>query len=162
MPPYSRSNSKLLHQELMTLQHVVDEVFVVRTGLIRHAPASIKELQSSLRNKLPDFIFVVTILIFPPKLEELHLNLTESFVFIKQKLIDDVSNKKLNPCPLDIIGRSREILINSLKPANIVMRVRYQMNYQWTSIWGGLCHFPAFDVFKILLAVAMFQVSIQC
>lgn len=59
----------------MTLHHVVDEVIEVGRCLVRHAPARIEELESSLLDELPHLVFQGVSLSAPPHIEKLHFNL---------------------------------------------------------------------------------------
>ena len=62
--------------------HIVNHVFVVRAGLIVHAPASIYELQTPLLYEHADLILDILRLSFPPHAEELHFDLSEPPVWI--------------------------------------------------------------------------------
>jgi hypothetical protein len=44
LPSNSGSNPKFLHQELVSIHHVVNLIFIVSAGFIMHAPSSIHEL----------------------------------------------------------------------------------------------------------------------
>ena len=51
VPSDSRFNTEFCEEEVVTNHHVVDHIFVVSTGFIMHAPASIYELKLAVPNK---------------------------------------------------------------------------------------------------------------
>jgi hypothetical protein len=48
VPPDSWYDSQLFLQELVPNEHVVDDVFIVGTGLVIHAPPSVDDLETTL------------------------------------------------------------------------------------------------------------------
>lgn len=48
VPTNSRSHSELFLKELVTVHHVKNDVFVVRTGFIIHAPSTVDELKTTI------------------------------------------------------------------------------------------------------------------
>ena len=88
MPSYSRFDSKLLKKELMTNHHVVDHIFIVRTGFIMHAPTSVNKLKTTLLNELSNLSLHSIRLILPPHAKEFHLDIRKTFVRITNKFID--------------------------------------------------------------------------
>jgi hypothetical protein len=107
---------KLFLQELMSLKHIIDQIFVIRTGFIACCPSSISELYSTLADKL--FHAFLDLLVLPriPHVEVLDFSKSYSPFRVLYKT-------KIAPCEYDfnvgdvstLIG-SRIILFKSLLP----------------------------------------------
>ena len=115
----------------MTFHHIIDHVFVVRSCLIKHRPASIYKLKSSLFYKLFQLIFHILCLHIIPHREKLNFTISEFSIFIILESFNSSRQYKINLSLLTTFIRSCEIFINSFEPPNIIVRVWHYMNIQW-------------------------------
>jgi hypothetical protein len=123
VPGYSWADSEFLHQEVVTLLHVVNKVIERGASLIRHAPSSIEELQTALLDNLAHLSLHCFTLLVPPHGEELHLYLGEVLGLVLDKFSHYIVNDKFHISSLYIVFGSREVLIHGFKPTNVIMRV---------------------------------------
>jgi hypothetical protein len=113
LPTDSRSDSELFKCELVAHLHVVDHVLVVGASFIMHRPASVKNLETALADKVSDVLLHCLSLVSPPHLEEFHLNIRESLLVIFNEHRHNLIKDEHHLDTLDIIFHARVILINS-------------------------------------------------
>ena len=148
LPPNTGLHSHFSLQKLLTKHHVVDHILVVNASFVVHGPASINELQTALLSEHADSRLDVFCLLEPPHLEELHLNLCVSAVGISKELLYNCVESHLNISILDLSSCTSEVSINGLKPADIIVRVRDQVNEK-----GGGCRLRLVSLRTILLSL---------
>jgi hypothetical protein len=130
LPSNSGSDTKLLHDELVTDLHVVDHVFIVGASFVVHGPASVEQLQTTLSDKLADVGFHLFSLVSPPDGKELHFNVGESLLRVLDQAFHSLVNNVLNTITDNIVVSTRVVLVNGLQPADIVVSVMGQMDGQ--------------------------------
>ena len=151
---WDRIISKLTLEPLVTDEHVVHHVVVVRTGLVMHGPASVHKFKTTLFDKVAHSVFFGLILVVPPHGEEFHLDLAEALLFVGKKLNYIGVNNVLHIGGLDVLRGAREVLIGRLEPADVIVTVRNQMNVQVFVALGK----SLFELVRPLLGVTMFHV----
>lgn len=134
--------TELLESEFVTHLHVVDHIFVVWASLIVHGPASIKDFETTSLNKHADILLHLIILIAPPHLEEFHLDVGETLILILHELWDNLIKDKHNLDALFVLLNARKVLIDSFKPANIVVSVSSQVHSQFLLPHGVFLEAP--------------------
>ena len=80
MPPHSWDISKFPQEKLMSDCHLVDNVLIVGSGLIIHAPPTIDKLELALLDELLHFFLQVSTLLFPPLVEEGYFHINKFFI----------------------------------------------------------------------------------
>mmetsp|Transcript_14435 Transcript_14435/g.19565 ORF Transcript_14435/g.19565 Transcript_14435/m.19565 type:complete len:244 (+) Transcript_14435:354-1085(+) len=122
--------SKLAQEELVANHHVVHHIVVMGACFILHGPASVDELKTTLPDKLAHVIFLLLGLALPPHGEELHLDLSESLLFVSHELHDIGVDDVLDIGVLFILIATSEVLIYGLEPADVVVAVRNNVHVQ--------------------------------
>ncbi len=128
VPGDPRLDAELLHQEVVALLHVVDKVVKVRAGLVGHAPAGVEEIQTALLDDLAHLGLHGVRLLVPPHGEELHLDLRVVLGLVSDKFTHYILYQKLHVRALNVIFGSREVLVDSFQPADVVVRVGDHMH----------------------------------
>jgi hypothetical protein len=128
LPAHARSDAELLQDKVVPKHHVVYHVFENRTGFVVHRPAAAQHLELPILDQATHLILHDFILLTPPLLKKLHLDLGESAVWVFEQRCDDSRKLNLNICPLLVFVSAIEVLVGSLSPADVVMRVRNYMN----------------------------------
>ena len=130
MPGHTRHIVERFLEPSQAHSHLIDKVLIVHIRLVRHAPASIDELQLSIsHNSLHLLLLLVSCRVPPPiKKGNLHNRklVLRMFVQLTHYRIDSI----LHACKLSAHISSIEVVVDSLEPANIIMRVRNQMHGQ--------------------------------
>ncbi len=116
--------------------HLVDHIFVVRRGLVTHAPAAIKELNLAIIVERLHSLSLGLIGLVPPPVQEGNFNDRELVSRVLGQLLNHGINSVLHTCHLRGHIATIIVVINSLQPSNIVMRVWDQVN---GDAWCGLC-----------------------
>ena len=128
MPADARADPEFLLKELMSKHHVVNHVLVVSARLIMHAPPAIHYLKTSLLYQLLYLVLHLVGLLPPPHAEELHLDVCELLLGVHQQLVDYRVDNQLDAGLCHVLVRPREVLVDGLEPADIIVRVGDQMH----------------------------------
>ena len=108
-------------KELMANHHVVHHIVMMSDSFIVHGPTGIHKIETFLLNQVSYLILHFISLTIPPHSEKFHLNLCETLFRILYKLCHNIVYDHMDFCMLDILGRSRKILVDCFQPANIIM-----------------------------------------
>ena len=163
-PSYPRSHSKLLLQELMPSVHIIENIFIDRAGLVVSRPTSVEELKPSLFDKLFQSILDGLGLLVIPHSEVLHFYISELGVRSETHLLNYGVENELNSGVVGQLESTREVFINSLQPANIVMRMRNHMNVELLILVWPILNLSALMLhlfllfFQLLLSLVVFVV----
>lgn len=107
--------------------HVLDEILVVNGGFVRGAPPCVDELQLAVGDQGFHAPFLHFWGLAPPSVKEGHLYDDELVVGMFGEFGDDCIDGVLDPSQLHLVIASVEILVDSFKPANIIVRMCNQM-----------------------------------
>lgn len=78
IPANFRNDSKFLLHERMADHDIINQIFIIWTGLISRTPSSCSDLELAVLNQLLEFILSDLILTCVPHLEVLDLSKSES------------------------------------------------------------------------------------
>lgn len=98
----------------MANEHIIDHIIVGWASLIMHRPSCIDQLKLPIFNELLDMVLHGIVLVIPPHLEELHLDLGEFSLRVVNEGPHDIGELNLNVGPLSISIRSIEIFFDGL------------------------------------------------
>ena len=130
VPAYSGLHSEFFLQELVANHHIVNKVLVVWQTLIWCDPATVSKLKSALFYHLFNILLHLRCLPFVPHLKEDDLTISKDPILLDGHLLNDISQYGLNRLLPPNIVCSREVLIKSLPPTSIVMRMRNEMDIE--------------------------------
>ena len=133
MPTDSWLNPEFLEDPLMTDNVVIDHILISGASFIVHGPSSIDKLKLTIGNQFLNLRFLLITLVIPPHFEKLHLYLREFSGRVILESIHYGGKFKTNTRELDVFSSTVEILIESLEPSNVIMRVRDNMNRLWST-----------------------------
>ena len=123
MPADFRSDSEFFEQECVPQVHIVDQIFVIWTGLVSAGPSSLSYLEAATFDQLFNLLFDLRWLSGVPHLEELHFNISEFSRFFLLKLLDDTIKYEFDSSIRNFALETRVVLIDCLHPTNIVVAV---------------------------------------
>ena len=128
LPPNSWSDTEFIDNPLVPNKMVIDHILISGTSLIMHGPAGINQLKLAILHQFLYFFLFIVSLQIPPHSEELHFDLREFAVGVFFECIHNRSEFHIDIGVLDILATSIKILVKVFQPANIVMRVRHNVN----------------------------------
>lgn len=123
MPADFRSDSEFFEQECVPQVHIVDQIFVIWTGLVSAGPSSLSYLEAATFNQLFNLLLDLRWLSRVPHLEKLHFNISEFSRFFLLKLLDDTVKYEFDSSIRNFALETRVVLIDCFHPANIVVAV---------------------------------------
>ena len=100
MPANGRNYSERVLNPSEANRHLVDDVFVVGIGFIRHAPSGIDELNLTIFNMALDKVSLGLVSIIPPSVQEGNFNDGELVGWIVGELAHHRVDGILHTCPL--------------------------------------------------------------
>jgi hypothetical protein len=103
--------------------HLIDHVFVVRCGLVTHAPAAIQELNLSIIVQRFHSLPLSLIGLIPPPVQKGNLNNGELVSGVFGQLLNNSINGILHTGQLRRHVTTIIVVIDSLEPSNIIMGV---------------------------------------
>jgi len=127
VPSNSWTNPKFTLQESMTDHHVINQVLVVRTSFISGTPSAVCELKSAFFNKLLNLSLHLLCLAVVPHSKVFHLDVSEDSLWVLDQLFNHCIKNKSHISMLRILVCAREVLVDRLDPAYIVMGMSYEM-----------------------------------
>mmetsp|Transcript_521 Transcript_521/g.550 ORF Transcript_521/g.550 Transcript_521/m.550 type:complete len:222 (-) Transcript_521:59-724(-) len=133
LPADARFHTELLLEEFHADHVVVDHVVVDRAGLVVHGPAAVDELQLAVLHQGLHRLLHVVGLAVPPHSEEFDLHLRELPLRVINQSVHNSSDLHFYVRPLGAPVGSVEVLVDSLQPPDVVVRVRDDMDSQLLS-----------------------------
>jgi len=157
LPSDPGSYPDLFQKELMPRHHIINHILIVRACLVVHGPSRVDELELTVLCEVAHLSLGVVVLLLPPHLEELHLNLGVLAVRVFNQLGDCGVQGHLNVGVLDVWAAPREIPVHSFFPAEVVVGVRDQVDVELGTICVGrfvvtleeTCLFPMMGVVDV-------------
>lgn len=128
MPTNGWDDSKGILRPSETSGHLIDDIFIIRSGFIMHAPPSIDNFQLSILNMLLNEIPLCGVGIIPPPVKESHLNNREFVCGIERQFSHNRVDNVLNPCFLGDLIPSIEVVVDCFQPSNIIVGVWNQID----------------------------------
>ena len=123
MPADFRSDSEFFEQECVPQVHIVDQIFVIWTGLVSAGPSSLSYLEAATFDQLFNLLLDLRWLSGVPHLEKLHFNISEFSRFFLLKLLDDTIKYEFDSSIGNFALKTRVVLIDCFHPTNIVVAV---------------------------------------
>ena len=122
-------DAELLVEESMTHVYVQDEVLIIRTCLVRRSPATLRYLKLTIVDESLDTILILLGKQLVPHIEVFHFDVRECSSGVSLKLINQCIEDVLDSSSLIINDiRSKEVLLVSFSPSDVVMRVRHNVH----------------------------------
>lgn len=157
LPSNPGSDPDLFQKELMTRHHIINHILIVRACLVVHGPSRVDELELTVLCEVAHLSLGIFVLLLPPHLEELHLNLGVLAVRVFNQLGDCGVQSHLHVGVLDVWAAPGEIPVHGFFPAEVVMGVRDQVNVELGTISRGrfvftleeTCLFPMVGVVDV-------------
>ena len=156
LPSDSRLDSELIEDPLMSDDVIVDHVLVSWASLIVHGPSSVDKLELTVGNELLDESLHVIILVFPPHLEEFHLNFGELSFGVVPEAVHNGCEFDTYVGILSLLFAAIVVLINGLEPSNVIMRMWHNVHINWLS------RFVMFDIGIELVMVVLTMIFGDC
>jgi len=103
--------------------HIVDQIFVIWTGLVSAGPSSLSYLEAATFDQLFNLLLDLRWLSGVPHLEKLHFNISEFSRFFLLKLLDDTIKYEFDSSIGNFALKTRVVLIDCFHPTNIVVAV---------------------------------------
>lgn len=114
--------------------HLVDEILVVHVSLVGHAPPSVDEGKLFIRYKgLHTALFFFCGLV-PPSVKEGHLDDRELVFWMVSEFLNNGVDGVLDSCKLNSHISTIVVVVDSFKPADIVVRMGDEMDGEGRSI----------------------------
>ena len=114
LPPDPWLYTEFFFDPLVTDEHVVYHVIVSWASLVMHRPSTIYEFKLATFYESFNSVLHIVILVIPPHVEELHLNLGEFSIRVVNERPYNVSELNLDISPLNVPLRAIEVLIYGL------------------------------------------------
>lgn len=151
LPSDSGFDSKLIKDPLMPNNVIIDHVFISGASLIVHRPSSIDKLKLTIGNELLDLGLHVVFLVGPPHREEFHLNFGELSFRIIREAVHNSGKFHTNVGHLGLFITSIVVLINGLKPSDVIMRMRHNVDVDWLT--GSVMFYIRVKLMMVVLTV---------
>lgn len=128
MPTNFRSDSEFFEQECMSQVHIVDQIFIIWTGLIGAGPSTLCYFKPTTFDQLLDLLLDLRWLSRVPHLEKLHFNISEFSCFFFLKLLNHAVEYEFYSSVWNFAFETRIVLIDCFHPADVVVGVWNYMN----------------------------------
>ena len=152
VPCYVRYIVQSIFEPSQAYGHLINKIFIIHVGLIRHAPTCIHEMKLFISNQSSHCVSLLLWCLVPPSIEEGHLYDCELVLGIISELRNDGINGVLNSCKLCSCVSTIVVVVYSFEPSYIIVRMWDEMDSEFGPIFRIFFFMMLFHHFLICIS----------